>query len=55
MSEYHTSIAERPLPDHVEASALLLERFAKRLRNGEAPADLGVELILAARVIARGL
>jgi hypothetical protein len=41
------------IPDHQEAAALLLEKYAKRLRNGEYGGDIGDELVLAARVIAR--
>lgn len=41
------------IPDHQEAAALLLEMYAKRLRRGEYGGDLGDELVMVARIIAR--
>lgn len=40
-------------PDHSLAAAKLLRRFADRLERGESGFDMGEELILTARVIAR--
>lgn len=41
------------IPDHAKAAALMLRRFADRMERGESGFDIGEELLLAARVIAR--
>ena len=41
------------MTDHANAAAELLERIAARLRAGVTPEDIGRELILIARIIAR--
>lgn len=40
-------------PDHSVAAAAMLRRFAERLEAGESGYDLGPDLILCARMIAR--
>lgn len=40
-------------PDHALAAAEMLRRFADRLEAGESGFDMGEELVLAARIIAR--
>lgn len=45
--------ARYAIPDHALAAAALLRRFADRLERGESGFDMGEELMLTARVIAR--
>lgn len=40
-------------PDHAQAGAAMLRRFADRLEHGESGFDMGPELVLVARMIAR--
>lgn len=50
-----TDLPQYSAPDHAIASAELLESLARRLREGESGYELGPELVLIARVIARGI
>lgn len=45
--------ADKNGPDYRLAEAAMLRRFADRLEQGESGYDLGPELILCARMIAR--
>lgn len=44
---------ERPLPDHADASAEVLENAARRIRNGECVEDVAYTLIPIIRIMAR--
>lgn len=52
---YHHLGADKPEqgPDYRLAEAEMLRRFAERLEQGESGYDLGADLILCARMIAR--
>jgi hypothetical protein len=41
------------IPDHAEACAEVLERYAKRIRNGRPVEDMAAELLVIVRVMAR--
>lgn len=44
---------ERPMPDHAAASAEVLERYAKAIRNGRSVEDAALELLVIVRIMAR--
>lgn len=39
--------------DHAEAAAELLEAFARKLRSGTSPEDIGPHVVLIGRMMAR--
>jgi hypothetical protein len=43
---------DRPLSDHAAAAAQMLEHYARLIREGKSPTDLGPEIVLFARVLA---
>lgn len=44
---------DRPLPDHVEACATVLEKYARKMRHGGNVEDLALELLVIVRIMAR--
>ena len=50
VKEDHSGYA---VSDHAEAAASMLANFAKRLRTGTSPEDIGPQVILAGRMMAR--
>lgn len=44
---------QRNLTDHAEASAVMLENYAARIRGGTSPEDLGKDVELLGRIMAR--
>jgi len=42
-----------PITDHAEASAVMLEGYAARIRGGTSPEDLGKDVELLGRIMAR--
>lgn len=49
----HVIAARTPRPDHVEASITLLSGVVDSLRAGKSPEDLGPQVILIGRLMAR--
>lgn len=41
--------------DHVEATISLLELYARMLRQGTSPEDIGAQVALLGRIMARGV
>lgn len=44
---------ERPITDHADAFAQVLERCAKKLRTGACPEDVGPDVVLLGRMMSR--
>ena len=44
---------QRSITDHAEASAVMLEGYAARIRSGTSPEDLGKDVELLGRIMAR--
>ena len=44
---------ERPLPDHADAAAEVLENAARRIRNGESVEDVAYTMLPIIRIMAR--
>lgn len=42
-----------PRSDHIEAAIAMLESFIKRMREGEPPEDVGPDIALVGRIMAR--
>jgi hypothetical protein len=46
-------VADYAVTDHAEAAAALLEALTKQLRSGVSPEEIGPQLVLIGRIMAR--
>lgn len=49
----YLAVAQPAMTDHAEAAALALEKMAALLRAGRPPEDLGADVVLIGRMMAR--
>lgn len=49
----YLAVAQPAMTDHAEAAALALEKMATLLRAGRPPEDLGADVVLIGRMMAR--
>ena len=49
----YLAVAQPEMTDHAEAAALALEKVTAGLRGGRSPEDLGADVVLIGRMMAR--